>query len=72
MNFENITVHNIGSEGWYMENDVGYQIDPATEQQWIYGWDDTGYVPYDTSYFKNCDTYQCVDSLSAMKVTGSW
>jgi hypothetical protein len=59
MIFENITVHNIGGEGWYSENDVGYYEGEN------YGWDGSGFVPYDTTRYINCDTYQCGDTLSA-------
>lgn len=63
MIFENIHVHNIGGEGIYSEVDVGYVEDPETHQQWIYGWDETGYVPYDTTLFLNCDFHHCGDTL---------
>lgn len=56
MIFENITVNNIGGCGWYMESDVnvrGYDL----------GWDGSGYIPYDTTRYINCDTYQCCDTF---------
>ena len=65
MIFENMHVHNIGGEGIYSEVDVGYTIDPETNEQWIYGWDETGYVPYDTTLFLNCDFHHCGDTLES-------
>ncbi|NLA47843.1 MAG: T9SS type A sorting domain-containing protein [Bacteroidales bacterium] len=59
MTFENVTVHNIGGAGFYMNGVVGVQGHN-------YGWDSgLGYVPYDTVRYINCDAYQCCDSLPA-------
>lgn len=57
MIFENIHVHNIGGEGIYSEVDVGF-FEGSN-----YGWDGTGYVPYDTTLFLNCDFHHCGDTL---------
>lgn len=57
MTFESMTIHNIGAEGYYMESDVGFFEGSK------YGWDGSGFVPYDTTRYINCDTYQCCDSL---------
>lgn len=56
MIFENMTVHNIGGCGWYLESDVGIT-------GYGLGWDSRGYIPYDTTKFINCDTYQCCDTF---------
>ena len=59
MIFENMTIHNIGGEGLYSQVQVG----PL--QGFTYGWDGSGYVPYDNTKFINCDIYQCHDTLSS-------
>lgn len=58
MNWENITLYNISGHGWYMESDVGIEY-----QVYDLGWDGSGYIPYDTTTYINCDTYQCSDTL---------
>jgi hypothetical protein len=57
MTFENMTVYNIGTIGYYLEVDCG-PFDGID-----YGWDATAYVPYSNFTFTNCDTYQCCDTL---------
>ena len=63
MNWENMTLYNIGGHGWYLESDVG--IEYRSNQL---GWDGSGYIPYDTTTFKNCDTYQCADTFRVNSV----
>jgi uncharacterized protein YjdB len=58
MTWENIKLYNIGGHGWYMESDVGIEY-----ISYNIGWDGSGYIPYDTTRYINCDTYQCVDTL---------
>lgn len=58
MNWENMTIYNIGCHGWYMESDVGIEY-----ISYDLGWDGTGYIPYDTTTYLNCDTYQCCDTF---------
>ncbi len=60
MNFERMTVHNIGGCGWYMQSAVN--VTGAGTEPNGYGWGD-GYIPYDTVRYLNCDTYQCCDTL---------
>jgi hypothetical protein len=56
MVFENMTVNNIGGCGWYMHSSVGVKGEG-------FGWDNLGYIPYDTIKYINCDTYQCCDTF---------
>lgn len=56
MIFENITVHDIGGCAWYMESDVGLS-------GYNLGWDGSGVIPYDTTLYLNCDTYQACDTF---------
>jgi len=58
MHWENMTLHNIGGHGWYLESDVGSEY-----RSYNLGWDGSGYIPYDTTTFINCDAYQCVDTF---------
>jgi hypothetical protein len=58
MNWENIILHNIGGHGWYMESDVGIEY-----KEYNLGWDGSGYIHYDTTTYKNCDTYDCCDTF---------
>lgn len=57
MTFDNMTVNNIGTIGYYLEIDCG-PFDAVD-----YGWDETNFVPYSNFTFTNCDTYQCCDTL---------
>ncbi len=57
MHFDRMIVHDIGGCGWYMHSAVGVTGEG-------YGWDKTGYIPYDTSSYINCDTYQCCDTFA--------
>jgi hypothetical protein len=58
LNWENMVIYNIGGHGWYMESDVGIEY-----QAYDLGWDGSGYIPYDTTSYKNCDTYNCCDTF---------
>lgn len=58
MNFENMVVHNIGGCGWYMHSSVGVE-------GYNFGWGEYTTIPYDTTQYINCDTYQCIDTLRA-------
>jgi hypothetical protein len=55
MTFENMVVHDIGGCGYYLYCAVGMT-------GYDYGWGD-GFIPYDTTRFINCDTYQCCDTF---------
>ncbi len=56
MNFDRMTVHDIGGCGWYMHSAVGVKGER-------YGWDETGSIPDDNTTYINCDTYQCCDNF---------
>lgn len=61
MHYEGITIYNIGGAGWFMNHVVGDERIASLK----YGWDGSGYIPYDTTSWINCDTYQCCDSFPA-------
>jgi len=65
MNWERIDLYNIGGHGWYVESDVGPDY-----TSYDLGWDGSGYIPYDTTTYLNCDTWQCADTLLVNNAEG--
>jgi hypothetical protein len=69
MIFENMTIHNIGGGGTYFYCGIGAHYTPDNGiPLGGWGWGEFSpddYIPYDSTYFINCDIYQVCDSFPA-------